>query len=522
MMSLQSTLKPASSRIDSKADPTPGRAELIRMAEAREALTLRAEKAMYAECESSLHAFIKHAWRAITPSHIFVDNWHITSICAHLEAVTRGEILRLVINIPPRFTKSTIVSVMWPVWVWLQDATKRFLTGSHKDSLAIRDMRLSRILINSPWFQKGWAGKFMFSADQNQKQRYENDQHGVRLCFGMNSGVTGEGGDILIVDDPHKAQEGMFSQTARQNVIDMFDQELSTRLNDPKKSAIVIIMQRLHEDDLTGHVLGGGGWEHLCFPMEYEPARKCVTCLGVQDIRTRPGELLCDDRFGREYVDDQKRNRLGTYGVSGQYQQAPVPAGGGIIKLDWFRYYGILPSNSQRVEVVQCWDTAQKANELLNCPWVCGTWIRTATGYYLADVYREWLTYPQGKRMVKSMAEKWTPNAIVIEDKSTGSSLIQELSDGTLPVVPFEPEGDKITRLSVESPTIEAGNVWLPESAGWLPDFLSEIGSFPLSSTMDQADMLSMALKYFRTRAIKMEYESTGIEHDYVQGMSGW
>jgi predicted phage terminase large subunit-like protein len=172
---------------------------------------------------------------------------------------------------------------------------------------------------------------------------------------------------------------------------------------------------------------------------------------------------------------------------------------------------------------MQCWDTAQKADELLNCPWVCGTWVRTRTGYYLIDIVREWMTYPQGKRMVKSLAEKYTPQIILIEDKSTGSSLLQDLPlESTLPLLPFEPESDKITRLAVETPAIEAGNVWLPESSPWLGDFLLEIGHFPLGSTMDQADMLSMALKYFRTRTSYFDFESTGRKCDYVGAVDSY
>ena len=338
----------------------------------------------------------------------------------------------------------------------------------------------------------------------------------------MTSGVTGEGGDILIIDDPHNAKQAMFSDVERRNTLDTFDQELFTRLNDPKKSAIVIIMQRLHEDDLAGHVLKDRGWEHLCFPMEYEPARKCITCLGIQDPREKEGELLWPDRFDREWLEGQKRV-LGTFGTAGQLQQSPVPSSGGLVRLDWFRNYRVMPSKDQWIEVIQCWDTAQKADELLNCPWVCGTWVRTKTGYYLIDVLREWMTYPQGKRMVKSLAEKFNPQVILIEDKSTGSCLLQELPlETTFPLLPFQPESDKITRLAVETPAIEAGNVWLPDSSPWLSDFLLEIGNFPLGATMDQADMLSMSLKYFRTRTTYFDFESTGRQCDYVGALNSY
>lgn len=460
---------------------------------------------MYAQAEKSLHAFIESAWPIIEPSRPFIGNWHIDAICTHLEAVTRGEILRLVINIPPRSSKSTIVSVMWPVWVWLQDPTRRFLTVSHGDRLAVRDALASRRLLTSSWFQKGWKDKFSLTGDQNQKSRYENNHRGCRMAFGIGSGITGEGGDMLIIDDPHDAKSAMFSEKERQNVLDAFDQELSTRLNDSEKSAIVIIMQRLHGEDLAGHVLKTGQYEHLCLPMEYESARKCITCLGTQDPRTIEGELLCPERFPLAWVAEQKRT-LGTYGASGQLQQSPVPAKGGLIKLDWFQRYSVLPTKDQWIQVVQFWDTAQKANELLNCPWVCGTWVKAKNGgLYLIDVFREWMDYPQGKRIAKSLAEKYNPHVIVIEDKSTGSSLIQEMKKETkFSILPFEPEADKITRLATESPAVESGRIWLPYIASWLPAFELEIGGFPLSATMDQADMLSMALRYFQKKKISV------------------
>ena len=494
----------------------------LNMAIAREAYEKACQKESYEKAEKSLRIFIEQAWPIVEPGREFIPNWHIDSICAHLEAVTRGEILRLIINIPPRCSKSTIVSVMWPIWSWLQDPTKRFLSGSHVDSLAIRDALKSRRLIESRWFQVGWRDRFQLAEDQNQKTRYENNKTGQRFTFGMKAGVTGEGGDVLIIDDPHNAKKAMFSQVERQNTLDAFDQELSTRLNHSETSAIVIIMQRLHENDLTGHILKADKekkWTHLCFPMEYEPEKKCITSLGIQDPREKEAELLCPKRFNTDFLEEQKK-RLGIYGIAGQFQQRPVPISGGIINIDWFKYFDILPSERQIIRVCQFWDTAQKSNELLNCPWVCGTWVETMSGLYLIDVYREWMNYPTGKRIVKSLAQKYNPNVIVIEDKSTGSSLIQELRiDTTLPILAFEPDADKVTRLSVESPAIQAGNVLLKEDAPWLADFLYEIGNFPLSEMKDQADMLSMALKYFRTNRFSLDFESTGLENSYNRVM---
>ncbi|MCB2186271.1 MAG: phage terminase large subunit [Deltaproteobacteria bacterium] len=454
----------------------------------------------YDLAEDSLFHFTRAAWPVVEGGRKFKANWHHRAICDHLEAVTRGEITRLIINVPPRSTKSTIVSVMWPAWVWIKEQNKQFLTGSHAAPLAIRDALKTRRLVNSPWYQKRWP-QVQFTGDQNQKTRYELKGGGHRIIFGMGSGVIGEGGDYLVIDDPHPGKDGMWSEANRRAAAESYDQELSTRLNDPENSAVVIIMQRLHQNDLSGHVMAKepGRWVHLRLPMEFEPEDPCCTVLGFRDPRTEPGEILQPERFSPAWLAAQKR-LLGTYGVAGQLQQRPAPMEGGIIQIGWFRRYRELPSRDQWIEVVQFWDTAQKANELLNCPWVCGTWIQTRDNrLYLKDVYRQWMDYPTGKRMAVSLWDRERPQAVVIEDKSTGSSLIQEVR-GKIPVLPFEPEGDKVTRLATESPAIEAGTVWLPESAPWLPDFETELGSFPASATMDQADMLSMALKFFRER----------------------
>jgi predicted phage terminase large subunit-like protein len=476
--------------------------------------------------ERSLLSFTRLFWHVIERGRPFQENWHHRVICQHLEAVTRGLIPRLAINVPPRSTKSTLVGVMWPAWTWVQThGGAQFLTGSHRDTLAVRDALKTRRIIESPMFTLMWGDRVKLRPDQNQKTRYELEGGGHRITFGMGSGVTGEGGDFLVIDDPHPAKEGMWSEANREAVREMYDQELFTRLNDPDKSAIVIIMQRLHVADLTGHVLGEAPkqeesvevepglqvddkheWDHLRLPMEFEPGDACQTSLGLVDPRTEPGELLQPGRFSAAWVRKAKKT-LGTYGIAGQLQQRPAPLEGGIIDMSWFRRYHVLPKREEWLEVVQFWDTAQKPDEVVNAPWVCGTWVRTERGLYLKNVYRRWMTYPDGKRAVKSLYVREQPSVVVVEDASTGQSIIQEFrEDSTVPVRGMSPEQDKLTRLSVESPMIEAGHVYLPHTAPWLPDFEQEISTFPASATKDQADMLSMALKYFREGSHKTQF----------------
>ena len=273
---------------------------------------------------------------------------------------------------------------------------------------------------------------------------------------------------------------------------------MSTRLNDPKTGAKVIIQQRCHEDDLTGHVMKQDGYDLLCLPMEYEANRNRSTSIGWIDPRTIEGELLWPTRYGEQEVANLKRD-LGSHAAAGQLQQRPSPRGGGMIRLDWFRRYRTAPA--QFVRIIQSWDTANKAKEL-NDPWACTTWGETETGYYLLDCFAKQMEYPEGKRTVRNLAEKWHPSAILIEDKSSGMSLLQDLHEETkLPVLGIEPEGDKIMRASVNTPTIEAGLCWLPESADWLFDFESEIAAFPQGVHDDRVDSLSQGLCWLTKRS---------------------
>ncbi len=470
--------------------------EFARQAMVREAM-------LYQRAEESLYAFLLAAWPFLEPGRAFIPGRHIRAICKALEAVADGRLRRLIISIPPRSAKSTTVTVAFPAWLWARAPRTRILSGSYSVSLAVRDALRTRRLIEGPWFQRGWGHRFQMAGDQNAKLRMETSETGHRISFGVTSGITGEGGDIIILDDPNTADD-MFSEAGRLAVQEAWDQKISNRLNDPEKSAVVVVQQRVHEADATGHLLSKGGWRNLRIPFLFEADHPCeVPEIGFKDWRTREGEPFWPERFPPDYYDEQLRN-LGAIGVAAQLQQRPAPAKGGMIDLKWFRRYRVLPSRDQWLEVMQAWDTASSGKELTSAPWVGATWIRTETGFYLVRIHRAWHNYPEGKRAVQS-EYAWCsehlhpPHTVVLEEKSTGASLLQELSDQTtMPLIPMVPDKDKVTRLGLESPTVEAGNVWLPESASWLSDFEREIMAFPNSATMDQADCLSMSLKHFR------------------------
>jgi predicted phage terminase large subunit-like protein len=452
----------------------------------------------YISAEKSLAEFVRQAWRILEPGEPYLHNWTTESICAHLEAVTRGEITRLIINIPPGCMKSTIVSVCWPVWEWLQIPAARYLTGSHKQKLATRDARRSRQLIESDWFKLWWGDRFSFTSDQNEKTRYELSTTGSRITFSSSSGEMGERGSRLLFDDPNDAKKAMSSEADRDAVNDTYSQVLYGRVN--KGGAIVIIQQRCHEQDLTGFVLPTDKWVHLVFPMEFEPKRRCKTVLGIQDPRKKPGELLWPSLHPKGRVKAMKA-QLREYGTAGQFQQLPAPRSGGIVDISKFGTYVGQPNPREFVEIIQAWDTAQKDNQVTNDPWACGTWGLHENGkIYLLHVYREWLRYPKGRAMAVALHDTWKPHIILVEDKSSGSDLIEDLKGLGLPVRGIPVSIGLTARMDAEAQAIDSGLVYLPAEAPWKADYLYELSLFDNGAHDDQVSMTIIALAHFRKR----------------------
>src|SRR5580698_1947928 len=284
----------------------------------------------------SLMEFVRQCWHVLEPSTVFVPGYHIEAIVLHLEAVSNGQIRNLILNVPPRHMKSLLVSVFWPAWEWIRWPERRWLYSSYGSHLSIRDSVKCRRLIESPWYQARWGHVFSLTGDQNAKMRFDNNRSGYRLSTSVGGSVTGEGGDRIVCDDPHKVDE-VHSDAVRKSAIDWWDVATSTRVNDPKTSAKVVVMQRCHQRDLSGHLLEQGGWEHLRLPAEHEKPG-CWTSIGWSDLRAEQGELLWPEGFGPEEIETRKRS-LGSYAAAGQLQQRPSPAGGGIFKRLWFRFF---------------------------------------------------------------------------------------------------------------------------------------------------------------------------------------
>ena len=447
----------------------------------------------------NFYTFIKKFWHVIEPGTVFKDGWHVHAICLHLSAVTEFKIPKLIVNIPPRHMKSIIISAMWPAWVWLKYPHRKFIYASYSQSLALQDSVKTRDIILSSEYQRLISGAWELREDANLKSEFQNTKGGVRVATSVGGTLTGKGGDYLVADDPQSATEA-HSEAIREEANRWWGEVMSSRANDPNQVGRVVIQQRLHESDLTGTLLKKGGYQHLVLPAVYESNSKIKsdTALNFKDPRTKDGELLWPERFDKKAIDELKID-MGSLASSGQLQQDPKPADGGMFKRKWWKWYREIPPDVE--QIVQFWDCAQKPG-VTNDYSVCATWAKTSTGFYMLDLWREKVEAPDLERAVKTNFSKHNANAVVIEDKSSGSSLIQTLLRETdLPVIPYDPGRlDKITRASAVTPKVESGRCFLKETIDGIEDFLLEHEKFPSAAHDDTVDTTSMMIEYFSMR----------------------
>ena len=460
------------------------------------------QEARTEKARRSLYEYVRHAWYVVEPAAAFVDGWHIGAIVEHLEAVSRVEIRSLIINIPPRHMKSLLVSVFWPTWSWIDHPELRWLYASYAQSLSTRDSLKSRRVIQSQWYQERWGDRYSLTSDQNAKTRFENNHTGYRLATSVGGSATGEGGDRIVVDDPHNVHEAE-SEAIREGVLAWWDGVMTLRVNDPRASARVLVMQRVHEKDLSGHLLEQGGWEHLCIPAEYEAPR--FTVIGWQDPRTTQGELVWPNRFGPGEIARTKRE-LGSYRYAGQYQQRPSPQAGGIFERKHLRFYSELPRREDEApdfeEMLQSWDMAFK--DLSTSDYVVGqVWGRKGADAYLLDQVRGHLSFTESLAAVGHLAQKWPrAAAILVEDKANGTAVLDTLRHRLSGLIAVEPAGGKVARAYAIQPYYEAGNVYFPspEISLWTGDLVEELASFPNGAHDDQVDAMTQALMRLLSR----------------------
>ncbi|MCH9664664.1 MAG: phage terminase large subunit [Gammaproteobacteria bacterium] len=492
----------------------------------------------YFEAENSLLGFIKLTWPILEPGRKFISGWHIEAVCEHLEAVTRGEIKRLLINVPPGCMKSLTTDVFWPAWEWgpKRMPSLRYVSASYSENLTIRDNRRCRNLIVSEIYQKYWGDVFQLDSAQNSKTRYDTDKTGFKIATSTGGLATGERGDRFITDDPHNIADGE-SEAKRNATLLWYTETVPTRINDPVESAFVTIMQRVHSGDVSGEILARElGYEHLMIPMEFEPERRCYVTIPhpymgkdiepvdvvfndttnswtpVKDFneaditedskfekrynadpRTELGELMWKDRMPKEVI-DRDRHVLGEYAYAGQYQQRPAPRGGGLFKKEDFEIIDIAPVGGQ---FVRGWDLA--ATKSLTAAYTAGVKMQLAPdGTIIIHNVTRFRDEPEKvEKKVKNIAGQDGINVTqdIPQDPGAAGKTTKRAFTVALQGfdVRFSPEtGDKETRAVPLSAQAEAGNVKLLRGK-WNKDFLEEASTFPRGLYKDQIDGASRA-----------------------------
>lgn len=469
---------------------------------------MRAERA-----RRDFKLFVEDAWHVIEPAKPFVSGWHLDAIAEHLQAVTDGKIKKLLINMPPRHGKSTLISVLWPVWSWLNNSSTKFLCASYALSLAIRDNRKCRQLIQSPWFQSRYGHIFKLSGDQNVKSRFENDHMGYRMAVSVGSAATGEGGDVLLLDDPHNIDEKE-SEIKREAALDWFNNTWSTRLNDQQTGAMVVVGQRIHEQDVSGHILdtNDGEWVHLNLPAEYEEGSPCRTYLpsGKEfwgDPRTYDGELLWEARFPKDVIARAKR-RHGPMDYAAIYQQRPTPAGGAIFKSKNQRYFSIdqatqcylleTPRGIKPIPFDDCWklctvDLAISEKQSADYTVFAAYAVTPYRDLLLLDIVREHFPFDEQLDQLTLFHQKHGFTLAAIESVAYQLAMVQSAINRGLPAQPYHPPADKVTRSSTASIWDANGKSYNHKNAVWLFDYEKEKFDFPKAPKDDQVDTHTLA-----------------------------
>lgn len=504
-------------------------------------LKINAEEMVFeierANAEDSLVEFIQQAWHVIEPGQPYTHGWHVDFICEHLEAITDGVEIdgkpynRLLANVPPGTMKSLILNVFWPSWEWgpRNMPHLRYVCAAHKvENLSARDSRRMRQLITSEWYQKRWGDRVSLAKDQNEKLNFVNSAQGFRIATSITS-LTGIRGDRVLIDDPHSVDSAS-SEAQRESEVTTFLEAIPSRLNNPISSAIVVIMQRLHEEDVSGVILDKGlGYDHIMLPMRYDPGRAAPTKLGLEDPRSEEGELLFPSRFPLDVVERDER-AMGPYASAGQFQQSPEPRGGGIIKRDWWQLWSE-SSYPPMDYIIASLDTAY-TTKTENDPSAMTVWgvfsggsqaatasrVASRDGETVSNVVR---TYSEEHPRVMLMAawqerleihelvekvrqtmQTYRVDKLLVENKASGHSVAQEIRRvygyDDFAVQLIDPKGqDKMSRLYSVQHIFSEGLIFAPDRS-WSDMVINQVAQFPRGKHDDLVDSASMAVRYLR------------------------
>lgn len=448
--------------------------------------------------KNDLSAFIHKTFNTINQGVKYNHNWHIDLIAEYLKEIANGNLKRLIINIPPRSLKSVCVSVAFPAWLLGNKPHSRIIVASYSEMLSLKHSTDCRLVVSSKWF-KNIFPEFELNQKQNEKHKFATTKNGYRFATSVGGSLTGEGGDVLIVDDPHNPQQVM-SEKYRTKTLEWFSNTFVSRLNDKKNGVIIVVMQRLHPNDLSGFLLENSEWELLSIPAIEE--KDTIYSIGNFVKHRKKGEFLHPSREGDKEI-ERIKNDMGSYVFSAQYQQKPIIEGGGMVKSKWLkRYTKVIPS-----QIFLSFDTALKAG-LKNDPTVCTVWGVLENKIYLLEVYRDWLEYPELKKKTIELIKKWNPDGVLIEDKASGQSLLQDLKkEIKIPLIGIKVSRDKITRLAAVTPYFESGMVYIPSEANWLADYEMELYSFPMAEHDDQVDSTSQFLEWYKKNGVVIKSE---------------
>jgi predicted phage terminase large subunit-like protein len=442
----------------------------------------------------NLTAFVRRSFETVVPGETLRLNWHIDAMTYALEQVRQGKIRRLIIAIPPRHLKSITTSVAFPAFLLGHDPSSKIVCVSYSTDLAIKHARDCKAVMTSRWYRRIFPG--MCISEKNTELETVTTQRGYRLATSPGATLTGLGGNYIILDDPMNPKQAM-SKAQRSSVIQWFGNTLLTRLNDKSKDVIIVVMQRLHVDDLVGALLEQGGWHHLDLPAIADAPQK-VPIARNKFHRRKTGDIL-HPALEPAHILEEIKARMGTMDFSAQYLQRPIPAEGNLIRREWIKLYRALPEKKPGDYKVISWDTAMKPTEISDYS-VGTTWYVQGDNCYLTDLVRGRFDFTELKRAVIRQRNQWPDAHILIEDKGSGTSLIQQLRHEQVNTIAISPENDKVTRLYSTQPRFESGSVHFPENAFWLDDLIGELLGFPEGRHDDQVDSISQALAWIEKR----------------------
>jgi predicted phage terminase large subunit-like protein len=445
-------------------------------------------------------AFVRAAWPSVNPGRKLHWNWSYDLLCEYLQLVQQRKILRLIINVPPRSGKTTIAGVCYPCWVWLKEPSHRFLCSSYEMTLAKDTNVMRRNLISSGRYQKLFADRFTLAQDRNLAEQFANDHEGAMVATSIDARAMGRGGDTIILDDV-LTQEQALSDITRKSVNDWLSHTMLQRLNDPAESAIILIMQRVHEADPTGYFLETEPriWTHLKLQLIAEQDERWTLPISGRVIERKRGECLHPKRFPPKVVEQKQRDR---FTFAGQFQQEPAPLEGNLIKRGDVRYYGgvdpltgardeDLPTRfDQKIISVDC------SFKDLNTSDYVAILVVGVSGRkrFVLNVVNAHLDAAATETEIRRQREMHSPiSGVLIEDKANGSAVIQRLRLNVPGIVEIEPQGGKAARMQAASPEWQAGDWYVCRNAAWCEPFLGQLLMFPAGRHDDMADAMSQS-----------------------------